>query len=181
MMRIGIMGAQGVGKTTLLNALRSEPYFKDFTVCNEVTRKVKSLGFPINEDGNDITQELIVREHLFNLAMYDNFITDRTLVDSYVYTNYLQAHHKVTSNVLMTSLTAMIRNIGKYNHLFFIRPEFNLVNDGVRSLDIKFRDEIDYLFQEVVSNYLEDGSVHLLTGSVVKRVEQIKKVVGINE
>ena len=41
-MRIGITGAQSVGKTTLLNALRSEKLFDDYTICDEVTRRVKS-------------------------------------------------------------------------------------------------------------------------------------------
>jgi hypothetical protein len=26
--------------------------FKDYAVCDEVTRRVKSYGLPINEDGN---------------------------------------------------------------------------------------------------------------------------------
>ena len=48
-MRIGITGAQSVGKTTLLNALRSEKLFDDYTICDEVTRRVKSYGLPIIE------------------------------------------------------------------------------------------------------------------------------------
>ena len=37
-MRIGITGAQSVGKTTLLNALRSEKLFSEnnFVICDEV-------------------------------------------------------------------------------------------------------------------------------------------------
>jgi hypothetical protein len=45
----GISGAQSVGKTTLLNALRSEPTFKDYSICDEVTRRVKSYGLLIND------------------------------------------------------------------------------------------------------------------------------------
>ena len=63
-MRIAISGAQSVGKTTILNALRSEKIFKDYHVANEVTRRVQSYGLPINENGTDLTQRLIMQEHI---------------------------------------------------------------------------------------------------------------------
>ena len=77
-MKIGISGAQSVGKTTLLNALRSEKKFKHYTICDEVTRRVKSYGLPINENGTDLTQQLIMQEHIVNAFMYTEFIADRT-------------------------------------------------------------------------------------------------------
>ena len=80
-MKIGITGAQSVGKTTLLNALRSEKLFKDYVICDEVTRRVKSYGLPINEEGTDITQRLIMNEHIVNVFMYGNMLTDRTALD----------------------------------------------------------------------------------------------------
>ena len=75
-MRIAISGAQSVGKTTLINALRSEKALKDYTFCTEVTRRVGSYGLPINEDGTDITQRLIMQEHIVNYFMNDNMICD---------------------------------------------------------------------------------------------------------
>jgi len=80
-MRIGITGAQSVGKTTLLNALRSEKLFKDYAICDEVTRRVKSYGLPINEGGTDTTQRLIMNEHIYNAFMHEDMLTDRTALD----------------------------------------------------------------------------------------------------
>ena len=70
-MRIGITGAQSVGKTTLLNALRSERMLSQYTVCDEVTREIKEMGFDINEAGSDLTQILIMQKHIANVFMYD--------------------------------------------------------------------------------------------------------------
>ena len=95
-MRIGITGAQSVGKTTLLNALRSEKLFKDYVVCDEVTRRVKSYGLPINEEGTDITQRLIMNEHIVNVYMHDNMLTDRTALDGLVYSTYLYKQNKIS-------------------------------------------------------------------------------------
>ena len=77
-MKLGISGAQSVGKTTLLNALRSERGLLGFTICDEVTRRVKGYGLPINEDGTDVTQNLIMQEHIVNVFMYDIKTSIRT-------------------------------------------------------------------------------------------------------
>ena len=107
-MKIGIAGAQSTGKTTLLNALRSEPCFKDFSICDEVTRRVKSYNLPINEQGGDITQKLIMHEHIVNVFMHDDMITDRTVLDGVVYTHYL------CHNIIITSIS------GKVNTFFWV-------------------------------------------------------------
>jgi nicotinamide riboside kinase len=59
----------------------------------------------------------------------------------------------------------------KYNHIFYIEPEFDLIDDGVRSLDLKFRDEIADLFEMVIDK--EKLSVTRIKGSVRDRVTTI--------
>ena len=99
-MKIGITGAQSVGKTTLLNALRSEKKFKTYAICDEVTRELIKLGLDINEAGSDLTQELIMQKHVFNVFMYNDMLTDRTALDGLVYTAYLHLHKKVSKDTL---------------------------------------------------------------------------------
>jgi len=55
-MRVGFFGTQSVGKTTLLNALRSEPAFVDATFFTGLTRKLEQQGYKIKEAGDDDTQ-----------------------------------------------------------------------------------------------------------------------------
>jgi nicotinamide riboside kinase len=169
-MKIGICGAQSVGKTTLLNSLRSEPILKNFVICNEVTRRVRAAGFPINEDGNDKTQHQIILEHFYNLMMYDDMITDRTLIDSYVYTRSLHLGGKVSNEVVDSSLIAMLRNYDKYDVLFFIEPEFAIEDDGERSADQKWQAEINSLFVETLR--LFNIPFTKLSGSVANRTNQ---------
>ena len=177
-MRIGISGAQSTGKTTLLNALRSEPFFKGYTVCNEVTRKVASYGLPINENGNDVTQELIMNQHVVNLAMNDNMITDRTVLDGLVYSRYLYENDKITSKTLKYVEKVFDRMIVGYDMIYYIAPEFNIENDGVRSINTFFRDRVVSLFNEYIG--LKNVPVYYVKGTVRERVQFVLNTIEIN-
>lgn len=174
-MKLGISGAQSTGKTTLLNALRSETFFKDFSVCNEVTRKVASYGIPINEQGNSVTQELIMNQHIVNLVMHDKMITDRTSLDGFIYTTYLHEKGQVDHQTWQYAKEVMKKTLPMYDILFYIAPEFDIVADGVRSVDIEFRKDIVDLFDEYI--YTKNLNVIKLTGSVRDRIQQVMEAV----
>ena len=174
-MRIGIAGAQSVGKTTLLNALRSEPIFKNYQICNEVTRRVKSYGLPINEQGNDITQRLIMQEHIVNVFMYPDMITDRTALDGMVYSAYMLALKQISEETYQYADKVFEKVFPYYDLLFYIEPEFEMVEDGIRSTDKKFRNDIIKIFNEAIDIKLV--KVHRVKGTVRERVEQVLNVV----
>jgi nicotinamide riboside kinase len=170
-MRIGISGAQSVGKTTLLNSLRSEEVFSSFKFCIEVTRRVNSYGLLINENGNDTTQRLIMQEHIVNMFMNDKMITDRTSLDGLVYTQYLAENKKVTPSAYDHAFKVFKKLQPKYDIQFYIKPEFEIENDGVRSIDTFFRDRVVRIFEETIKEH--DINVVYITGSVRDRVQQV--------
>lgn len=170
-MRIAISGAQSVGKTTILNALRSEKIFKDYHVANEVTRRVKGYGLPINEFGGDSTQRLIMQEHIVNTFMYDNFIADRSAWDGFVYTAYLWSNGRVSHDTLDFARSVFMKVQPTYDLQFYIEPEFDIVDDGVRSVDKAFRDDIIRIFESTAIDYKMNAV--RLSGSVRERVEQV--------
>ena len=178
-MRIGFSGAQGVGKTTLLNALKLDDSFSNYMFCDEVTRRVKSYGLPINEQGTDITQRLIMQEHITNVFLYDSMVTDRTALDGLVYTRYLYGAGKVNSDTLDFAKKVFSRLINKYDYLFYINPEFELVNDGIRSPDESFRDKIALLFNEAINS--AEYKVWTISGDVQSRIDQVKNIMFSNQ
>ena len=170
-MKIGITGAQSVGKTTLLNALRSEKLFKDYVICDEVTRRVMSYGLPINEEGTDTTQRLIMNEHIVNVFMYGNMLTDRTALDGLVYSAYLYNKNQISANTLKYVREVFNKVWHSYDYVFYIEPEFEIVDDGVRSINKEFRDEITGLFRVTIDR--ENLSMLRVKGSVRNRVNTI--------
>lgn len=175
-MRIGISGAQSVGKTTLLNALRSEKCFKDYNIRNEVTRSVKALGIDINESGSDISQQLIMKEHIYNLVMFDDMITDRTSLDGLVYTTWLFNGDKVSPECFVETQMVFEKTIKMYDYIFYIQPEFPIEDDGVRSASKQWQDEIAALFDAIIDTY--KVPVINVSGSVRERVNTILKTIG---
>lgn len=176
-MRIAISGAQSVGKTTILNALRSEDIFKDYHIANEVTRRVGSYGLPINENGTDLTQRLIMQEHIVNTFMYDNFIADRSAWDGFVYSVYLWNKGRISYDTLNYSQLIFMKVQPTYDLQFYIEPEFDIVDDGVRSVDKSFRDDIIRLFESTAVEYKMNAV--RLTGSVRERVQQVLTAIEI--
>jgi len=170
-MKIAISGAQSVGKTTLLNALRSEEALKDYKFCFEVTRRVKGYGLSINEDGDDTTQRLIMQEHIVNAFMYDNMIADRCALDGLVYSHYLAENKKITEKTYQFAESVFHKLMPEYDLVFYIPPEFEIEDDGTRSINKFFRDRIVTLFDM----YIKDKQINTvyLTGSVRERVNTV--------
>ena len=176
-MKIAITGAQSTGKTTLLNELKSEfsnthlPIFLD-----EVTRKVKEYGVSINEDGGDMTQVLIMNSHVENI-LHEDSIMDRCALDGVVYTRWMYNKGLVEGWVMDYAERVFTLLIEKYDKIFYLIPEFDIEDDGVRSTDIDFRNEIVTLFNQYIVEC--EIPVIQLTGSVDNRVslilEELKK------
>lgn len=174
-MKIAISGAQSVGKTTLLNALRSEEALKNYKFCFEVTRRVKGYGLNINEDGDDTTQKLIMQEHIVNAFMYDDMIADRCALDGLVYSHYLAENKKITQKTYDFAEKVYNKLMPMYDLVFYIPPEFEIEEDGTRSINKFFRDRIVGLFDQYIKEH--DIELIYLRGSVRERVDTVLKFI----
>ena len=175
-------GAQSTGKTTLLKKVKTL-YPDRFDYVDEVTRRIKRFGVPINNEAKDydLTQSLIIGDHLINYTkVFDNtsenirdLLLDRCIVDGYIYTKYFYKKGKVSRRVLdfaeqwFKTLTPM------YDVIFYTNPsDVKLVDDGERSIDAAFRQDIIDLYErEFLDKY---DNICILKGSVEDRLEQMK-------
>ena len=176
-MKIAFSGPQGTGKTTLLKYLKGDKDFRySYKFIDEITRRVQKKGYNINEKGDnfDLTQLLIMNEHLSNLFEGD-VIMDRCMLDGIVYTNYLYWEGKVSKWVWEYARELFWRYGEMYDYIFYLTPEFDLEDDGVRSVDQDFRDSIENWFEAIIEQ--DKIKVHGLTGSVEERIKQFKEII----
>ena len=174
-MKIAFTGAQSTGKTTLLNRLKHDPMFNlEFDFRDEITRRMQKKGLSINEGGNDITQLLIMNSHIKN-TLIDNVIMDRCALDGLIYTDWMYGKKKVEQWVIEYAENVFNLLIDRYDHIFYLTPEFDIEDDGVRSTDIDFRNEIVDLFDHYINLY--KIPVIKLTGTVEQRLNKIKETI----
>ena len=174
-MKIAFTGAQSTGKTTLLNRLKHDPMFNlDFDFRDEITRRMQKKGLSINEGGSDITQLLIMNSHIKN-SLLDNVIMDRCALDGLVYTDWMYDNKKVSHWVREYAENVFNLLIDRYDHIFYLVPEFSLEDDGIRSTNLKFRDDIVDLFDHYIKEY--KIPVTKLTGTVEQRLNKIKETI----
>ena len=179
-------GAQCTGKTTLLKHLYKENGDYPFVFIPEVTRLIRrEYNMPINEGGDDLTQMLIMTEHVRNIFRdrADHIvrgihqILDRCALDGIVYSHYLLDKGKINRATYDACDLIYKKLINKYDVIFYTSHEdVELVDDGERSVDKIFREDIIGLFDMYMQyNIIEKGPrvVHL-EGTVEERLKTIK-------
>ena len=176
-MIVSFTGAQSSGKTTLLNRLKdSNP---NVSFVDEVTRRIKrDFDLPINEDGGDLTQYMIMADHIANLYRKNQSeltVLDRCALDGVVYTRWLQLNGMVSPVTFANACQIYSQIIDKYDVIFYTDPvDVELVDDGERSVDVKFRNDIIKLFNDWLKQL---DNVVVLSGTVEERLETVKKTV----
>jgi len=177
-------GAQSTGKTTLLKKLYAENGDYPFSFIPEVTRLVsREYNMPINESGDDLTQMLIMTEHVRNI--YKNRadhlirgvhqIFDRCALDGIVYSLWLLEEGKI-SRPCYDACDLIWKNLkDKYNIIFYTSPDdVKLVDDGERSPDERFRNEIINIFNIFLERENFDCEIVTLKGSVKDRLKTVR-------
>lgn len=173
-MLITFTGSHSTGKTTLLTACRKE-YGSKFTFVDEITRSIKQTA-PINEQGSDKTQLMVLHSHLVNARLKDA-ILDRCIIDGYLYTRYLHTKGNVSDIVMDLACEIHTVLLPRYDIIFYTSAEgVPLVSDGVRSANTTFRSDITALF-ETYMQISKPSNVTKLTGTVEERMQQIKTAI----
>lgn len=177
-MLISFSGAQSTGKTTLLDIIQKCPEYSSFTFIDEVTRRLRrEQGIPINDDADDysLTQRAIIGDHMKNVCL-ENAILDRCILDGLVYTQYFFRHGKVSGDVMQLATDMYYTAMPYYDIIFVTDPkDVPLIDDGERSADVSFRDEIIELFDQYRSwcSQFEHKFIDL-SGNIEDRLHIIK-------
>lgn len=181
--KVNFVGAQGTGKTTLLEAARKDEAFKDFQFCTEIVRDlVKKKNLSINESGNAKSQKVFF--DVYNKILNKNgYISDRCIIDVHAYTNYLYDYKSSNSEKEFQSLykeilreNSILKSLNKdsFGIIIYFPIEFELVDDGIRSLNVYFQEYIDQYIVNTLNKY--QLPFYTIRGSVEQRLKQLKEI-----
>lgn len=172
-MRIALIGSHNTGKTSLYDKMYSKIDFSDFKFFPEVIREVAKLGFKINEESDDAAQLAMCAMHLKHLYV-DNFVTDRCLLDNFVYAWVISTYEN--SSISMNCVRVLDMYFRKhkddYDLYVYCPIEFDMKDDGFRTTNTKFQEDIDKTFRYML-NCINPEKVLYVSGETVDRYEQV--------
>ena len=172
-MKIGFTGTMSVGKTTLVNALKELPEFKEYYFATERSKYLRDLGIPLNTDSTINGQFIFLAERASELLM-PRVITDRTVIDVMAFTRLANSIPYYIGDEINQAASYLIN---EYDYIFYISPEgVEIEDNGVRTTDAKYRDEVDFEIQKILRKYPHKIKNFItLTGSVEKRIQKVKQ------
>ena len=174
-MKIGFCGTMSVGKTTLVNALKELPEFKDYNFRTERSKYLMEMGIPLNTDSTVKGQSVFLAERASEL-MQENIITDRTVIDVMSFAQCSKSMNYLDKDKFEQFAACLIH---EYDHIFYVSPlGVDIEDNGIRETDVKFRKDIDNTIQHYLSKYgYRIKNVTLISGPTEERIKRVKQTI----
>jgi deoxyadenosine/deoxycytidine kinase len=171
-MKIGFCGTMSVGKTTLVNALKELPEFKDYHFATERSKYLRDLGIPLNTDSTILGQTIFLAERCSELIR-ENVITDRTVIDVMAFT---QASNSIPTHDKLEFITYAQRFIENYDYIFYIKPDgIEIEDNNIRTIDPQYRQYINDIIGTMLHSVNDD--IYIIQGSTEERIKQIMNII----
>lgn len=167
-MKYIISGAQGTGKSSLINELKSK-----YKVIDSISRRLSKTQ-KINKEADTESQRIMFDTFKTELLKDNYDIYDRGLVDVMAYTMYQFKLGSVSKDEFMRQWS----EFAKYSKdciYFYLPIEFDVVDDGTRSLDEKYRKEIDTNIKFLLDFF--NIKYYTISGCIGDRVRKIEEII----
>ncbi|MGL4572628.1 MAG: AAA family ATPase [Clostridium sp.] len=181
--RIAILGGPRCGKTTLIQQLYVDMKIRDLNVgvaTEYSTDYLRDKGMieTIAEQYGIYLGQVQLEE---SLNEFDYALTDYATFVPYIYGRFMLGDKKRTRKeieILKDLYILALRDLPKYDHIFFVPREFGYAKDGVRWQDEEMAASID----RAILSFLEAENVkfEVITGSTKERSQKIIDIVGLS-
>ncbi len=177
---IGFVGADGTGKSTLVDALRAE-LGSNITVVDEVARSVIASGFPLGKNASRESYIELSRRYQEKLFEARNIgsllISERTALDplAYASVNAALPGPQIDPNFIEFLKAQWRTDTLNYETYFYFPIEFDLVADGVRVDDRNYRETISHTMLQLANDSIPQV-VHM-TGTKEERMNLALSVI----
>lgn len=169
--KICIVGSQGVGKTTLTNLLSTK---LKIPVISEIARNFTKEQLQCTNIEYPNIQKRILELQLLEESKYDSFISDRGSIDNLAY--FLYSCYDISSDLDNSFYVSQsINNALNYTHIFFLRPEWELVDDGFRDCDVNYQKSIDIIIKTILQLY--NIKYYMLSGTIENRMKKAMEII----
>lgn len=174
MIKIGVCGAHGTGKTTLISALNEElqlPLIK---------RTMRTLWEKFGiEDFEKIPADIRANFQKYALMNQidreegegqNGFITDRTVLDNLAYTKLNADMSQSDFRIYERLVRERLKN---YTHFVYLPIEFEVEPEHLRA-NVGSRREVANIIEEYLDKWFEKGDYLVAKGLVPDRITQVR-------
>lgn len=179
-MRIGIVGAQCVGKTTLAKDLSKAI---DSTLIEEQIRvsdrKFSLLGYRTLDQivasdwYSNFMFDILINQVQSEASAISGFVSDRTTLDYYAYYELLSSDPSEVQEIIKGLFLPRFRD--SYDLIIYLPITFDLVNDGYRHMDYTLQHQADVRIQELLRPYQNVITIHAYTPE--ERLDKILEMI----
>ncbi|MFA6520151.1 MAG: ATP-binding protein [Candidatus Paceibacterota bacterium] len=169
-MKIAIVGAQGVGKTTL--ATQINKHYPDFKILPEAARLAKEAGYALDETATTETELWLIAKQI-ELETRDNkWVADRCAIDLLAYIHHLFSEEE---SLIEYATKTLVPRFNDYNLVVYLPSgQFPIEDDGLRMTDEKFQQDIDKKIRDILEKH-KIPHVQII-GSPEERLEKVKSL-----
>lgn len=182
--RIAILGGPRCGKTTLIQQLYVDFKIRGLNVgaaTEYSTEYLKEKGMIEN-----IAEQYGIYLGQYRLEQtlndFDYALTDYATFVPYIYTRFMLGNKERTTKdiAILNDLYGLaLKDLAKYDHIFFVPREFGYEKDGVRWQDADTAIAVDEAIKQFSDS--EHVKYSTITGSTKERADKILSIVGIDK
>ncbi|KKQ06204.1 MAG: hypothetical protein US18_C0045G0003 [Parcubacteria group bacterium GW2011_GWB1_36_5] len=148
-MKIVITGAQGVGKTTLAKQINK--HYSDFEILPEAARLAKEAGYNLDHTATTETELWLIAKQIELESTEGKWVADRSCIDLLAYIHHLFSEE---TSLIEFATNTLVPKFKKYDLVLYLPSgQFPIEDDGVRTTDLKFQQDIDQQIKDILEKH----------------------------